>query len=501
MGTKYEVNTDGKVYAASASLADKMVITSTDISENKAPVVVMTSDTTPSPYVTSASSVFSASYQAWQAFDNSTSTDWATNGVTTNFWVKIDFGSAFYADRAEVKCRDSDECPNDWRIEGSNDDAAWTVLYSQASGMPQTTTTVNFTKTGTFRYYRMFAVTGGGTNPGMSIFNIQSSVASYAAPFSDNQSGDLVIKTGGNDTKIKYQTTSSSGELKTAMNIKDGFVGYGTESPLQRVSIVGNTLASSTIASTMYSADNSIGHLSFNKSRGTEASPTAILTNDFIADWRFGGQYSSTPGDLGLGLQIFARATENWSGSARGSQVFISSSKTGTVTTDTALLIDGSNNVRVYEGLTVSALGEGRVESGATGVLSSVAPTFTKAVATGGNHALNSTYATVPNCSITLTTAGTYRLFFSARGAIDDKNEYCVFRMYNSTLAAAVADTEAINKYDTSGTGGQASCNGEAFITITGSTTIVLQGWASKATGGEAVSNTDGKTYIGAHRI
>jgi hypothetical protein len=118
----------------------------------------MTSDSAPSPLVTSASTVFSGSFPAWQAWDGQYGTDWFAN--TSTGWNKIDLGSALAIigySLLRPTVVGANAAPNSWTFEGSNNDSDWTTLDTQSSvtswsvGSPKLYT---FTES-SYRYYRI----------------------------------------------------------------------------------------------------------------------------------------------------------------------------------------------------------------------------------------------------------------------------------------------------------------------------------------------------------
>ncbi|MFB4327347.1 discoidin domain-containing protein [Paenibacillus sp. CR_12] len=126
--------------------------------------IVMTSNSTPSPYVVSASSA-DPNYPAYLAFDgvNATVTDcWVCPSYTG--WLKIDLGTQIAVGNYEIEkgYRFVDDAPKEWTFEGSNNDADWTILDTQ-------TNQINWTKGEkrsymianpmSFRYYRVSVVT------------------------------------------------------------------------------------------------------------------------------------------------------------------------------------------------------------------------------------------------------------------------------------------------------------------------------------------------------
>jgi hypothetical protein len=98
---------------------------------------VMTSNTTPSPYVVSASSTYSTYTGVWTIFDGvNSSTDtmtWASASTPTG-WIKIDFGSIKKVDAFTMYRRKyidpSDLTPKSFILYGSNDDIIYEQLLS-----------------------------------------------------------------------------------------------------------------------------------------------------------------------------------------------------------------------------------------------------------------------------------------------------------------------------------------------------------------------------------
>ena len=102
----------------------------------------MTSNSAPSPLVSSSSGDFSSSFQAWCAFDRTTGQYWIGPG-TTNRWIKIDLGAgngiAPNWFRIQAQPSQADRLPNNTIIEGSNDDSTWETLWT---GNPAEVTTL-----------------------------------------------------------------------------------------------------------------------------------------------------------------------------------------------------------------------------------------------------------------------------------------------------------------------------------------------------------------------
>ena len=124
-----------------------------------------------SGYEVSALSQQGSSYAAYKAF-RSGNTQWITAGVTASFWIKIKCLDAVRAWKFVLTLRrnDSPEQIRNWRFEGSNDDADWTVLRSESS-LTISSAAHQFNvenKTNSYQYYRIFVLEAHNPNPGLS---------------------------------------------------------------------------------------------------------------------------------------------------------------------------------------------------------------------------------------------------------------------------------------------------------------------------------------------
>ena len=88
-------------------------------------------NTDKSGYVVTASSERSSTCAAFKAFRTG-NTEWTTNGVTSNFWIKIKCLQAVRVWKYVLTGRrnDSSELIHNCRLEGSNDDSEWTLIRS-----------------------------------------------------------------------------------------------------------------------------------------------------------------------------------------------------------------------------------------------------------------------------------------------------------------------------------------------------------------------------------
>lgn len=133
----------------------------------------MTNNTTPSPFVASASSDFGGSLPAFNAFDGDQTTFWASNLSTPMpQFLKIDLGSAQWCSTYAIMERGSATLdPDTWVLAGSADDVSYTTVDSQAAQGGNWTNTVGHKLTFTpavpmqFRYWRLtISVSTAGSN-------------------------------------------------------------------------------------------------------------------------------------------------------------------------------------------------------------------------------------------------------------------------------------------------------------------------------------------------
>lgn len=131
----------------------------------------MTDNSTPSPYVASASSFFSG-HGAFRAFEGGLGTDqyWIGTGGGAD-WLKLDLGSGnakklySYGIQANT-IPEPDRAPKDWTMEGSNNGADWTVIDTQtdqtAWGSGELRTFLLGSPPASYRYFRLNITANNG---------------------------------------------------------------------------------------------------------------------------------------------------------------------------------------------------------------------------------------------------------------------------------------------------------------------------------------------------
>lgn len=131
--------------------------------------VEMTSNTKPSPNVTSASSIFDTSNPAWHAFDHSSyyTNQWVSiYNPSMPQWLKFDFGSPNAPIVGKYKmvgvasgsAAGVENSPRDWKFQGSNNNTTWTDLdlREDITWAENEVKTFPFTNLTGFRYYRVY---------------------------------------------------------------------------------------------------------------------------------------------------------------------------------------------------------------------------------------------------------------------------------------------------------------------------------------------------------
>ena len=120
----------------------------------------------------SASTEYSASLQAWNAFSN-TNADWCTLNETSNFWIKIGCPEPIRVWRFKLAGRSNESRISNWRFEGSVDDDIWTPLYTAALeyiGRASYYELLNNPEY--YKWYRVYVVHASGSAVGLSHFQL-----------------------------------------------------------------------------------------------------------------------------------------------------------------------------------------------------------------------------------------------------------------------------------------------------------------------------------------
>jgi hypothetical protein len=141
-------------------------------------VPTLTSNTSATPIVVSASSIYNSSYDAWKAFNN-TNVDnvdcWVTASNTVTGWLKVDFGNPRIVNKYTITARnysDTTTAPKTWTFEGSNDNTNWTVLDTRTNEINWVLAQKReyvFNNNIAYRYYRINITANNGSTAYVAI--------------------------------------------------------------------------------------------------------------------------------------------------------------------------------------------------------------------------------------------------------------------------------------------------------------------------------------------
>ncbi|MBU7316167.1 LamG-like jellyroll fold domain-containing protein [Paenibacillus oleatilyticus] len=125
-------------------------------------IPAMTSNTSPSPYVASASSAHSANYDAWRAFNGGDGTTyWTPPNGTKSGWIKIDLNSPKIISRYSIRANHqyaNTASPKEWTFEGSNNDKDWVILdtrINETNWIVSERRIFTLSNSSGYRYYRL----------------------------------------------------------------------------------------------------------------------------------------------------------------------------------------------------------------------------------------------------------------------------------------------------------------------------------------------------------
>ncbi|MCE4043360.1 discoidin domain-containing protein [Lysinibacillus fusiformis] len=125
----------------------------------------MTSNTTPAPYVASASSTQSTTYAPWKAFDGviaplDNQSSWSATATLRNGWLQLDYGRKVTTNKVEITILEFTTSPKDFQILGSDDNNKWDIILDVKNEVwlqtgSNESKTYNFKKDVSYRYYRI----------------------------------------------------------------------------------------------------------------------------------------------------------------------------------------------------------------------------------------------------------------------------------------------------------------------------------------------------------
>jgi F5/8 type C domain. len=186
----------------------------------------MTTNTTPAPYVASASSEYSG-MGAWKAFNGTlaNSDDRWRSTSQTNAWIKLDFGLSKPVNRVKITAPSSSTVlagqPLEFFIEGSNDNNEWSRVVSVAttSFTASEVREFEFDVNANYRFYRLTPTKSQGSATYYNIGEIE-----YGFSFSNKILISLPnseISTIKNNALVSIPSSSEENFIKYGMNKGD----------------------------------------------------------------------------------------------------------------------------------------------------------------------------------------------------------------------------------------------------------------------------------------
>ena len=213
------------------------------------PVSAMTSNSTPSPYVASASSIFGVGYEAYRAFDNTPNAWISINGTTTG-WLAIDLGSATTINKYQIQTWTTPNgSPKTWTLEGSAT-GAWAgeqvVLDTQTNQIGWSVNEIRtfaLSSSQSYRYYRLNISANNGLAQWVSVnaLILQNTSSVHVSPLAklhitagSNIEKGLIVQGAPSQTANLQEWQDSTGAVLSAIN-SSGSLGIGTGSPSARI--------------------------------------------------------------------------------------------------------------------------------------------------------------------------------------------------------------------------------------------------------------------------
>ncbi|MFJ5764245.1 discoidin domain-containing protein [Lysinibacillus sp. NPDC093210] len=174
----------------------------------------MSSNTSPSPLVASASSEFSSAFNAFRSIENNSY--WGTDNYSqNNAWLKIDFGELKIVDKFRIKGHSAlTENPKTLRLDYSLDNITWTKIYEsiETSWTPYEIREFNVPKT-IGRYFKLTVVNNHGSSYS-SINKLQFGFYDMLAKFTIQSNSDFFSFDTSTKTLIHLPNSSASTLMK-----------------------------------------------------------------------------------------------------------------------------------------------------------------------------------------------------------------------------------------------------------------------------------------------
>jgi len=181
---------------------------------------LMTSYTTPSPYVASSSSEYGTSY-SWKAFDGSTSTNCNVSGHSGD-WFKLDVGSNILINKFKYQGQNSQYDVAGYTLQGSTDDITYTTLKSGTFSQSASAIETSFSNSTPYRYYKLIVNSNIG-NSGGTVANILDFYKLGTPANKILQTNAQTITAGATHVQIySNNTTAGTGTIDAEISLDGG---------------------------------------------------------------------------------------------------------------------------------------------------------------------------------------------------------------------------------------------------------------------------------------
>jgi hypothetical protein len=127
----------------------------------------------------------------------------------------------------------------------------------------------------------------------------------------------------------------------------EGLFGIGTQTPVSKVHVAGDTDQAAEITFARYGAAVNGNTFTCYKARGTESAPTALASGDIIGTHQHKGRAAT--GDY-IGASILTRTTELWTDTNQGTEISFNTTLTGATGSAERLRINGLGQTLVSDG-------------------------------------------------------------------------------------------------------------------------------------------------------
>jgi hypothetical protein len=181
--------------------------------------------------------------------------------------------------------------------------------------------------------------TAPGNDSGVGKFYASSSDNKPRFVASTGTDYDLTVGApGGSDTQVQFNNTNAlDGDSEFTFNYTNKWLGIGNSSPTDRLTLSSDSGANDGTLTIHRGGVIGGPYLKLKRSRGTYVLPTVLSNNDTIANIAMQGYDGS---DYNYGALISAVASENWTGSARGTKLEFGVVENGSTTLTTRFRIE-----------------------------------------------------------------------------------------------------------------------------------------------------------------